>query len=259
MFENYTVKVLKQHLRPIIIRGYSKMSKSQLVEEMHKYYIIRDGQIFPLPNVIPLPPGSLPIVEGGNAKAGYVKRMEAEKKIQFKRIKNPSKYMIDKYGNNEEPNLPLLEYEPDAPVFDANDVTDYNVGKAKKKKRTKRTPTEVEEERAAAKQQEELQRKKDLLENLESLKRQVVECNRKRQKEKNTYHQVVEEVQHNKERLRKPQKEEKLQQVIAKHRVNMQKIKDAYGELFQFIKDNGLNEDDLNEVHKYIRAHINKI
>jgi hypothetical protein len=253
MFENYTVKVLRQLLKQLThdITGYAKMTKSKLVEEMNKRFVIQDGHVFP-------------IVEGsGNAKAGYVQRMEAERKIQFPKITNPSKYMIDKYGNNQpvamEPVFEPLPYE-EGPLFADHETTHFNVGKQKPKKKKKtKTPTEAQEEREERERQEELQRKQDLLENLESLKRQVVECNKKLQKEKNTYHAVIEDVQKNRERLKKAQKEEKVQQVIAKHRSNIQKIKDGYEELFQFIKDNGLNEDDLNEVHKFIRTHINKL
>ena len=68
-----------------------------------------------------------------NAKsAGYVRRMEAEKKIQFARISRPSKYMINKYGSAD-PTRPIMPVEEetydDAPLFGNDDYFDYNVAK----------------------------------------------------------------------------------------------------------------------------------
>ena len=79
MFEKYTVSVLRKFLREFkdhTIKNYSKMKKATLVGEMEKHFIFSDIQ------------GS------GNQHAGYVRRMEAENKIIFHKIHNPTKYMI---------------------------------------------------------------------------------------------------------------------------------------------------------------------
>src|SRR5688500_17593408 len=68
---------------------------------------------------------------GGGKNAGFVRRMEAEKKIQFQKITNPSKYMINKYGQS----VPIEE-RPDSHTVEATPLSrfdDYHVGKPKKK------------------------------------------------------------------------------------------------------------------------------
>eukprot|EP00981_Chlorochromonas_danica_P006225 scaffold1308_cov406-Ochromonas_danica.AAC.1 len=91
---------------------------------------------------------SNPLLSGGSAaSAGYVRRMEAEKKIMFDKNSRPSKYMIEKYGSvraASRATTPVIEY--DEPVADHYD---YNVGRPKPKRvsAAKRGPTEVQLER----------------------------------------------------------------------------------------------------------------
>ena len=72
MFEQYTLSVLRKFLREFNhgIKNYSKMNKATLVDEMEKHFSIQGG---------------------GNKNAGYVRRMEAENKIIFHKIHNPTK------------------------------------------------------------------------------------------------------------------------------------------------------------------------
>ena len=94
MFEQYTLSVLRKFLREFNhgIKNYSKMNKATLVDEMEKHFIFS-------------------IQGGGNKNAGYVRRMEAENKIIFHKIHNPTKYMIDKYGVIVQE--PEPQYEPE--------------------------------------------------------------------------------------------------------------------------------------------------
>jgi hypothetical protein len=113
-----------------------------------------------------------PFIIGGNAKsAGYVHRMEKERKIIFDKISRPSKYMFEKYGNKvslPEP-VHVVEYD-DAPTVFHNDVVDYNVGRPKPKKvaAKNRGPTEVEEERQERARRAEEERRYAVIEEHES-------------------------------------------------------------------------------------------
>jgi hypothetical protein len=260
MFHSLTIKQIRQIVKDFKehhnIRNYHKLKKSDLIHELEKQFEIDGGYLY---------------LKGGTAKnAGYVRRMEAENKIMFDKIHNPSKYMIDKYGNKHaEPEYypePEFHHEPapldahEAPLFAENEQVDFNVGKKPKKKVTKtRTPTEAEEERQEETKRKELEKKKKLLDEYELIKKQIVECKTQLQKENNTYRNVLEDIQKNKERLKKKDKEERQEQVILKHLSNIKKIKEAYPQVFEYIKSHKLNENDLNEVHKHVRMQINKM
>jgi hypothetical protein len=85
-----------------------------LINELDKQFEIDGGYLY---------------LKGGTAKnAGYVRRMEAENKIVFDKIHNPSKYMIDKYGNKHaEECHPEAEFYHDMPTLGA--VTDPQVAR----------------------------------------------------------------------------------------------------------------------------------
>jgi len=74
------------------------------------------------------------LLHGSSAHSGYVQRMEYEKKIQFKKISRPSKYMINKYGAEHHDDTPADYGNDDGALFDDNDNVDYNVGKQKPKR-----------------------------------------------------------------------------------------------------------------------------
>jgi len=59
--------------------------------------------------------------------------------------------------------------------------------------------------------------------------------------------------------MRKVAKEEMEQKIISKHHDNVKKIKAKYSKVFQYVKTHKLNANDLNAVHKHIRAHIEKL
>jgi hypothetical protein len=172
VFSAYTLKQLKQMLKDFKehhnIRKYHKLKKSDLIGELDKRFEIGGGYLY---------------LKGGTAKnAGYVRRMEAENKIILDKIHNPSKYMIDKYGNKHaEPEYhpePVFHHEPapqdahDLPLFTENEQIDFNVGKKPKKKTNKnKQPTEVQEERIVVEKQKEIERKHKILQALEILKK----------------------------------------------------------------------------------------
>jgi hypothetical protein len=210
------------------------MLRTDLIKELARHQLIHPDS---------------PFLRGGNAKsAGYVRRMEAEKKIQFAKISRLSKYMINKYGSTA-PVAPVVEeaYD-DAPVYhNANDdVVDYSVARTPKP-RTKtgaknRGPTEAEEERAErARRAEQERRDAEAAEHVAehvALKKSVLDCKKALDKEMNTVEAVLADLKRTRG-MRKAAKEEMEQKIVAKHRSNLDRIK--------------------NNIHKYtdIVKHIN--
>jgi vacuolar-type H+-ATPase subunit I/STV1 len=215
---------------------------------------------------------NIPLYFGGTAKnAGYVRKMEKLNQIQFHKISRPSQWMINKYGNNQihvqEPHYE--DFVPDVThhnnneprqLFNDNENLDFNVGtnKKKKKKNNNKGPTESQQEREEKKRQDKIDQLTDLLNDTKEIKNNVAKYKLALQKEKNTYNTVLEEVNQNKERLKKLEKENKKQQVIQKHLANNKKIKEQYNDVIQYIKDNKLS-DDLNSINNHIRTKIKNL
>lgn len=228
----------------------SKMlSRSELIESLASNGLIHSNS---------------PFLSGGNAKsAGYVRRMEVERKIIFCKISRPSKYMIDKYGNKvtiPEPAPVAVDYDDTPTVFHDDEVVDYNVGRPKPKRvaAKNRGPTEVEEERQERAKRAEVERRHAVIEEHEQLKASLVTYHKELQKEDNTYWSVLDELKHRKG-MRKVAKDEQEQKIISKHHDNVKKIKTKYPKVFQYVKTHKLNANDLNAVHKHIRAQIAKL
>jgi len=213
---------------------------------------------------------------GGSAASGYVRRLEAEKKItneSFKKIKKPSQWLINKYGNMQEippeiaqethpidayPNEEAPQNNASAPIFADNENLDFNVGKSKqkKKKTAKKSPTEAEEERQQEAHRKELERKQQLLQQLQHLKKRTLECKKLIQQELNKYYAVLESLKH--EKLKKDQKYEREQLVYKKHQVNVQKIKEKYPDVYKFSREHACY-DDTNRIYKEINNEIRKL
>jgi hypothetical protein len=219
---------------------------------------------------------SIPLYFGGTAKnAGYVRKMEKLNQIQFHKISRPSQWMINKYGNNQIPvHQPVAEqqYEDFVPdvthhntneprqIFNDNENLDFNVGtnKKKKNKNNNKGPTESQQEREEKKRQDKIDQLTDLLIDTKEIKNNVAKYKLALQKEKNTYNTVLDEVNQNKEKLKKLEKENKIQRIIAKHSANNKKIKEQYNDVIQYIKDNKLS-DDLNVINNHIRTKIKNL
>lgn len=197
---------------------------------------------------------------GGSAKtAGYVRRMEAEGKLLLHKVTNPSKHLQNKYGNIQ---LPEPEPQPEPvyeqPIFNENENVDFNVGKPKKKTTKNKLPTEAEEERQQAQHRKELEEKQNKIKKLENLKAQLVECRKELGKENTKYMDVLEEVR-NRKGMKKDDRTNLEQSVRQKYVKNIDKIKSKYKEVFQFISNNQLNDNNLNAVHKYISDKIKSL
>jgi hypothetical protein len=193
--------------------------------------------------------------KGGNAHSGYVRRMEAENKLVFNKVSRPSKFLINKYGSHND--------HDDSPLFGDSDDVEYNVRKIKPKRTTakNRGPTEVQQEREEAQlrqaQREQHERKQKQLDELDQLKKLVMECHKMLQKEDKTYEEVIDELLHRRG-MKKVAKSELQEQIIVKHHANIKKIKQQYAMVFSYAKTNKLGANDLNQVHKHIRAQITK-
>jgi hypothetical protein len=199
-FHIYNLKQLKQILRDFKehhnIRNYHKRKKSDILKEIENHFQIDGGYLYAL--------------KGGSQNSAYVAKLEAKKEItneSFKKIKKPSKWLINKYGDHhvEHDNHPALEFhhEPaphdahDLPLFTEHETLDFSVGKDKPKKPKKKSkvhmPTEAEEERQEQERIKEIERKKKLVNELELKK-----CKNKLGKENNNYHKLLEELKHKK-------------------------------------------------------------
>lgn len=201
---------------------------------------------------------------GGSAKsAGFVKRMEAEKKIQFEKISRPSKYMINKYGNRVEVPVPLEDdygnnddYDNHVEPTPLSRFDNYNVGKPKKKvSKDRNSLTEVQEERLEVEKRKKEDELHKARQHLESLKSMVTEYKSKLGKQENAYHKELNDLKH-KRGLRKTQKDELQEQLIVNHHKTVNRMKTLYPQLFAYMKQNKLA--DINLVFKHVNNKINK-
>jgi hypothetical protein len=280
MFERYTVKELRMFLSHFkqhhSIKNYHRMKKEPLVDEMKKQFLTIRGS--------------------GNKNSGYVRRLEAENKIVFDKIHNPTKYMIKKYRNNqvvvqEEPEHPEPQYEeeqapppppppppPRAPstqrvvqtrppprtIFAPNEVLDFNVAreKPKKKRPPARVPTETEADKERQRQIEEtnkdVERRVRLVGLYESLKKQIVELRLKLMRERSDYNKAYKELESRKG-LRKQKKEEMLNEYSNAFEENIKAIKKGYPQVLKHIKDYKLDINDLNSVLIDVRKRMDRL
>ncbi len=168
--------------------------------------------------------------------------------------------MINKYGSTA-PVAPVAEetYD-DAPLFANDDVVDYSVARTPKPRaRTgakNRGPTEAEEERAErARRAEHERRDAETAERAAehvALKKSVLDCKKAVDKEKNTVEAVLADLKRTKG-MKKVAKEEMEQKIIAKHRSNLDKIKQQYPQEYRYCKTHKLDANDLNAVYKHVR------
>jgi DNA repair ATPase RecN len=93
-FNKYKVNNLRNFLTHLSdyhdIKDFDKMNKQQLVNEINDRFKIEGSGLY---------------VIGGSRNSGLIQALEAKKEItkeSFKKIKNPSKYLIRKYGQQEE-------------------------------------------------------------------------------------------------------------------------------------------------------------
>ena len=205
-------------------------------------------------------------IVGGSAKnAGFVKRMEAEKKIAFQKISRPSKFMINKYGNKEVPIVPASDHDHDGYedyYVDHREPTplsrfdDYHVGKVPKKKvNNKNRLTKVQEERLEAEKRKKVDESHRIRDNLESLKKMVTECKTKLGKNETEYMKQLNALKSRKG-LKKVQKDELQEQLIVSNHQTINNIKHSFKELSEYMKRNKLA--DLNLVYKHINNILNK-
>lgn len=191
MFSSFKLKQIKQILKDFCehhnIRNYHKLKKSDLLNEIEKHFQIDGGYLYAL--------------KGGSKNSGYVQKLESEnikhgkKTIVLSKMKNPSKYMIKKYGEHHtEPEYhhePEFHHEPaphDAhkeqlPIFAEHEVIYFDVGKKpKKKSNSKETITDQQADKIAKEKEQKLleeQRKKKLKFTYKKLEKELIEYNNK--------------------------------------------------------------------------------
>jgi hypothetical protein len=218
---------------------------------------------------------------GGSKASGYIRKLDTQNAIKLDKVKNPSKHLINKYGNKEViPEPPVIElpaitpekktkqrepasnhdhdgYEDDYAVHDsAPQYDDIHVGKPKKpkaKKADKTQLTEVQEERLEKQKRELVEKKKKEIESYESTKKNVVNYKNEYGKLQTSYQKELEDLK-KKKGLRKTQKEEMEQNIIKANVANIKKMKDKYKDVFLYMKNNKIKEVD--QVFKHLNQTI---
>ena len=188
---------------------------------------------------------------GGGKNASFVRRMEAEKKIQLQKIKNPSKFMINKYGKS----VPIEDYGHDD-NYDSHTVEptpllrfdNYHVGKPKKKQSSDRNRlTEVQEEQLENERRRKELEKDKIRQHFESLKQMVTDNKRQYGVLWTQYTKQLDELKS--KRGVSKQKKSDLQEELV---VNNQ----SFPKLFEYMKQHKLV--DINLVYKHINNNNSK-
>lgn len=200
--------------------------------------------------------------EGQGAKqAGFVRRMEAEGKLIFHKVTNPSKHLINKYGSKKNEPEPEIEH-----LFNTDEQVEYNVSKPKKKTSKTKQPLEVDLERKEEQQRKEAEEKEKFLNSLLQLKEQTLKIKKEIQKEKSRYMDFLDQLKPGtwgqlkteleKRRGKKITKEEIQNEAIQKHNKSILNIWQKYPDLNNFIDENKLDKTDINSVFSFINSKI---
>jgi hypothetical protein len=196
---------------------------------------------------------------GGGKNAGFVRRMEAEKKIQFNKITNPSKFMINKYGQS----VPIEDYDDLAHDDNYTPVTtplsrfdDYHVGKPKKKHNKERNRlTEVQEEQLENERRQKELEKDKIRQHFETLKQMVTDYKRQYGVLWTQYTKQLDELK-SKRGVSKQKKSDLQEELIVNNHKNINKLKSSFPKLFEYMKQNKLV--DINLVFKHINNNSKK-
>lgn len=202
---------------------------------------------------------------GGSAKtAGFVRRMEAEGKLIFHKVSNPSQHLINKYGKQSEPAKGTYE---DEPLFDNNETLEFNGSKPKKKNKSKsKEISEAELERQEELKKKQLEEKEKYLNYLLKLKNDTLKIKKELQKSKSDYFDFLDLLKAPHWNNLKRELEEKRKTKVSKiqiteeahqkHHNNIIKIWNKYTDLKKFINDHKLNIDNLNEIYSFINEQL---
>ncbi len=275
-FSNYKLDELKQILKDFKnfhdIRGGHKMKKDKLINELSKNFELEAGVLY----------ATNPKLIGGSRNSGYVQKLEAQNKINIKKIKKPSAYMLRKYGNHpeieyEEPSFSLHDLIPDfndievehhkepihkpndkskdKPLFKDDEVVEYNVGKSKKDKNVKHINDEEAERIAEEKEMKQVEesRKKKLEVYYKKLIKNVRAYEKKAYDLKNDYTNDLEKLK----KLRQTKANKELYEKRIKEDVqNKKKLKEEYSSIFEYCNKHKLNTNNLDKVIKYLNEQL---
>jgi len=232
------------------------------------------------------------VVRGGSKNSAYIAKIEAQNKLtQFHKIRHPSQYLINKYGNKELIQEPVKQFEEPAkqskeserhPInhtsnniedeydfgYDDYQVPEYSDYVKENKKKNKplsklekeREQKEIErenkerEEQIKLRQLEEIKIKK--LKLFDKLKKDVVTMKDEMGRLHTAYIKEMDKLKSLKG-IRKIQKDEMIEKMIVDHKKNEKNIQQKFTDLFQYIKDNKIT--DINKVHKHLNDNIKKV
>jgi hypothetical protein len=205
-------------------------------------------------------------INGGSMKsAGYIRRLMAEQNPIFdlNKMKNPSAFLQKWHGLSEQQEEQMEQHEDhyysdhgrDDNIFEPDEVIDFNVGKPKKKKENKKLPKESDIDRENEKRREIEELKQKMIDGLKDMRNLLAQYKKEAGEDETKFYYAMKEAQ----KPRKKDKQQNIQQLHDKHRSNINKIQKKYPDLFQYIKSNKLDKNDLNSVYKHISTRLKKL
>jgi hypothetical protein len=266
-FSNYNLENLKQFTKHTKdyhdIKNYHKMNKEQLAKELSDRFTIDGGSL---------------LVTGGSKESSYIQKLEAKKEItreSFKKIKKPSRDLVRKYGQQEEPPHALVEEPPKSnrfkkndepitasapvvePIFDEAEILHFDVSKSKKKNHNKKDKLSDEEADKLANQKEkdsvEAQKRKSLQNRYQKIEKQIVEYINNSTEMKNIYTDDLEKLK----KLRQTKPNKLLYEIrIKRFSQDKKNLMQQYKALFEYIEKNKLNRSNMQSVLELVQYQL---
>jgi hypothetical protein len=198
----------------------------------------------------------------GNQYAGYVRKLEAEKKItpqSFTKIKQPSQYLVRKYALNNQPVVePIVEPivpEPEPQYDDINLNEIRNKPPKSKKKKNNNDISDAEADKIAennakkAQKEKHLKKINDLIKSMREYKAEALAM-------RNQYGAEIEKIRKLKQtKANKEKYEGRIKQDVADKKA----LKEKYDNVFKYAKNNDLNVNDIDEIEDYMLEHRKNI
>lgn len=221
---------------------------------------------------------------GGSQFAGYVRRLEAEKKItneSFQKIKNPSQWLINKYGNRvvQEPAQEPVEIEVPPQVSQKKvkqlveqqahpsevepQYDDINVSEIKNVKRKRKKQKELisddEADEIAEQQMERNDNKSKLDEFQNRIKRLIKNLNEYNRRSKQMKMDYTSDLSKLKKLKQTKKNVELYEQRIQQNVQDKKDLLSEYPELVKYCKDSNLDITNFGEVFTYMTQHLKNI
>jgi type IV secretory pathway VirB10-like protein len=200
---------------------------------------------------------------GGSLKSsGYIKRLIKEDKINIDKIKNPSTYILARYGKKQpapvEPPVPEPIYDDPAPIFDDPEpqYDDHHDPQLRAMKKAKRKPlTKKQREEIQREEQEERERaeRAELIAKYTQMKESIPKLKTSLSKLDDDFKKEYAGISKAKN-IRKAVKETMHDTLHRTLNTKVNELKKEYKHVYHFMKSNKLK--DLEATYKKLRSLI---